>query len=72
MTGNLKWSVQVKKLASKLKVILAALDKLRFIMRRSDRKKNVQGVFDSVLCYCLPQFGGCNTTKLDALQTLQN
>ena len=72
LTANLKWSVQVKELTSKLKVKLAALDKLRFIMRRSDRKKIVQGVFDSVLCYCLPLFGGCNSTELDALQTLQN
>ena len=72
LTANLKWTDHVRELTSKLKVKLAALDKLKFIMRRVDKKKIVQGVFNSVLCYCLPLFGGCNTAELDTLQSLQN
>ena len=32
----------------------------------------VQGVFNSVLSYCLPLFGGCTNAGLDVLQVLQN
>ena len=35
-------------------------------------KTIVQGIFNSVLCYCLPLFGGCNKAELGALQVLQN
>ena len=70
--ADLKWTDHIAELTKKLKVKLSALDKLRHIMRRSDRKIIVQGVFESVLCYCLPLFGGCNSVNLDSLQSLQN
>ena len=37
-------------------------------------KKNdiVRGLFQSVLSYCLPLFGGCEKNKLKELQILQN
>ena len=41
-------------------------------MSRSCRKNIVQGVFNSVLCYCLPLFGGCNQAELNQLQVQQN
>ena len=72
MQSNLKWSEQIKNLTGKLKKRLAGLDKLRLIMSKNNKKNIVQGVFNSVLCYCLPLFGECNTTELKTLQVLQN
>ena len=41
-------------------------------MKNSSKKNIVQGMFNSVLCYCLPLFGGCSKYSLDNLQSLQN
>ena len=70
--SNLKWSAQVEALSLKLKTKLAGLEKLRFIFKKQHMKGIVQGIFNSVLCYCLPLFGGCSKLELDKLQTLQN
>ena len=32
----------------------------------------IEGVFNSVLCYCLPVFGGCSQGDINTLQTMQN
>ena len=45
---------------------------LKCIMRSSSKKNIVEGVFNSVLCYCLPLFGECNSSDLKALQVQQN
>ena len=39
------------------------------IMSKSSKKNIVQGVFNRVLCYCLPLFGGCNISEVQSLQT---
>ena len=36
------------------------------------RKTIVEGVFNSVLCYCLPVFGGCNNAEIQMLQVQQS
>ena len=41
-------------------------------MSSSKKKIIVQGVFNSVLCYCLPLFGGCNNSEINVLQVQQN
>ena len=41
-------------------------------MSRSNKKNIVEGVFNSVLCYCLPLFGGCSKAEAKVLQVLQN
>ena len=41
-------------------------------MSRSTKKNIVQGVFNSVLCYSVPLFGGCNKAELNLLQIQQN
>ena len=38
----------------------------------SNRKTIVEGVFNSVLCYCLPVFGGCNNAEIQMLQVKQS
>ena len=70
--ADLKWSEQIDYLAGKLKKRLAGLNRLRFVMNISTRKNIVQGVFNSVLCYCLPLFGGYAKTEVKSLQVLQN
>ena len=68
--SDLKWSLQVKKLADKLKMRLTGLEKLKQFMNRSKKNDIVKGIFNSVLCYCLPLFGGCSTSEKNDLQTL--
>ena len=60
MQCNLKWSLQIESLAAKLKTRLTGLEKLKYVMNRNNKKNIVEGVFNSVLCFCLPLFGGCN------------
>ena len=72
MQNDLKWSRQIDKLTSKLKSRVAGLQKLRYVMDRKTKKNIVQGVFNSVLCYCIPLFGGCNKAELQQIQVQQN
>ena len=55
----------------KLKLRLAGLMNLNFVMSKSLKRNIVQGIFNSVLCYCLPLLGGCSKAELDTLQALQ-
>ena len=59
--------MQIKELTEKLKKRLAGLEKLQYVMNKFNNKNNVEGMFDSVLCYCLPLFVGCNQTELNVL-----
>ena len=70
--NNLKWSSQIELLCGKLKKRIAVLDRLRKILPKRNKKIIVEGLFNSVLCYCLPLFGGCSVADLDSLQVLQN
>ena len=72
MQCDLKWSQQIEELTSKLRKRLAGLEKLKYVMNKFNKKNIVQGVFNSVLCYCLPLFGGCNQSELKILQVQQN
>ena len=70
--NDLKWSRQIEQLTSKLKTRVAGLQKIRYVMNRGTRKNMVQGVFNSVLCYCIPLFGGCDKAEVNQLQVQQN
>ena len=41
-------------------------------MTKPSRNNIVQGVFNSVLCYCIPLYGGCTKSELHQLQVQQN
>ena len=58
--------------SQQLKTRLAGLDKLKYLMSNSSKKNIVQGMFNSVLCYCLPLFGGCKQSEVEILQVQQN
>ena len=69
---NLKWDKQIKMLSGKLKKRIAGLAHLKFVLPYNLRKVVSEGMFNSVLGYCLPVFGGCNSGELRDLQVLQN
>ena len=69
---GLKWHKQVQVLQDKLKKRLAGLTNLRNVLPYSLMKKVTEGIFTSVLVYCLPVFGGCDKYELESLQVMQN
>ena len=69
---GLKWHKQVSQLILKLKKRLTALEKLRNVIPQRVRKNITQGVFTSVLVYCLPVFGGLDKNEIQSLQVMQN
>ena len=70
--SNLKWHSQVRALIGKLKSRLFALEKLKFIAPYQTKKMMTVGIFNSVLVYCLPLFGGCDKGEVKDLQVIQN
>ena len=69
---NLKWHKQIYSLLSKLRKRLVGLAKLKYICPYSMRKTISEGIFNSVLVYCLPLYGGLDVGDLKDLQVLQN
>ena len=70
--SDLKWHQQIDNLLGKLRKRLVGLAKLKFIVPYFTRKAIAQGIFNSVLVYCIPLFAGCDIEELKALQVLQN
>ena len=54
----------INSLATKLKKRLTGLEKLKYVMNKNIKRNIVEGVFNSVLCYCLPLFGGCDEADI--------
>ena len=69
---TLKWHKQVEALLAKLKMRLTGLVHLWNILPYELRKRITEGMFTSVLVYCLPVFGGCDKSELESLQIMQN
>ena len=69
---GLKWHKQIDELLAKLRNRLTALAHLRNILPFHLRKAITEGIFMSVMSYCLPVFGGCDKEELQALQVMQN
>ena len=70
--SNLKWQSQVTDLMVKLRKRLTGLANLKFIVPFPVRKTVTQGIFNSVLVYCLPLFGGSDIGHVKDIQVLQN
>ena len=51
---------------------MAGLLNLKHILPINVKKTITEGVFNSVLVYCLPLYGGCDAGQVKALQVLQN
>ena len=69
---NLMWHSQIGKLLQKLKDRLAGLAHVKFVLPYQLRKSVSEALFNSVLGYCIPLYGGCNLGELRDLQVLQN
>ena len=72
ISANLKWHNQVKELLKKLKKRLAGLAHIKFVLAYNFRKTVSEGLFTSVLAYCLPLYGGCGLEEIRDIQILQN
>ena len=70
--ANMKWKSQVEVLTKKLRKRLTGIRNLKFILPFQLRKTVSEGLFNSVLVYCLPLFGGCEAGHLRDIQVLQN
>ena len=70
--GSLKWNSQVRLLVGKLIKRLNYLLSLQNICSFSMRKTLAEGLFNSVMIYCLPLFGGLNKNMRNQIQTVQN
>ena len=66
--SNLKWNLQIRNLLTRL----AGLSTIKYIVPFHTRSSITVGIFNSVLVYCLPVFGGCNIDEVKNLQVLQN
>ena len=69
---NLKWNQQILEVQSRLSRRLSALKYLKFSCPLNLRKRFVDGLFNSILVYCLPVYGGMDIGQLHSLQILQN
>ena len=70
--ANLKWSAHFEHLKCRLSSRLAALSNLKFSATFDVKKRVADGIFTSVLSYCLPLFGGSEACNIKDLQVLQN
>ena len=70
--ANLDWHGQIEILLKKLQSRLAGLAHVRFVLPYNLRKVVSEGVFNSVLEYCLPLFAGCDAGEIHDLQVMQN
>ena len=70
--SDLKWHKQISLLLAKLRARLVGLGKLKYICPYAVRKTIAEGIFNSVLVYCLPLYGGLDVGDLKDLQVLQN
>ena len=70
--SNLKWHNQVKELLIKLKRRLAGLAHVKFVLPYTLRKTVSEGLFNSILAYCLPLYGACDIGEIHSIQVLQN
>ena len=69
---NLKWHKTIAELRLRLKSRLAGILKLRYVVPYNNLKVITQGIFNSILIYCLPLYGDCDRADLESLQVLQN
>ena len=56
--SNLKWNLHIKYLQGKLKGRLTGLSSIKYVVPFQTRSTITIGMFNSVLGYCLPLFGG--------------
>ena len=69
---DLKWHSHVEALMKKLKTRITGLTKIKFVLSLPFRKTIFEGIFNSMLTYCMPVWGGTEKGNIQDLQVLQN
>ena len=69
---DLKWNKQVLAVCAKLKQRLGGLSKIRHVANTRTKKLVADGIFTSILTFCIPVWGGMDQNSLRRLQILQN
>ena len=69
---SLKWAEHIAHLKGKLKVRVVGIQKLRFVLPTCKLKLVAEGIFNSLLTYCIPLWGCCESSDIRSLQVLQN
>ena len=72
LSSDLKWKGQYDYILEKLKKRLLGLRNLGQIAPSYVKKQMADGLFTSVLVYCLPLFGGTEDSNIRAVQVMQN
>ena len=72
LQSDLKWHVHIEALMKKLKSRITGLTKVKYVLSLASRKTILEGIFNSVLTYCMPVWGGTEKGNLQNLQVLQN
>ena len=72
VAADLKWKIHCEALVAKLKSRLQGLRLLSRVAPFHVKQRIADGVFNSVLVYCLPLFGGTEMQNIKVLQVLQN
>ena len=72
ISSNMKWHQQVTVLTSKLRTRLVGINHLKYICNYDTRKTITEGMFNSVLVYCISVFGGLDKGEVKEIQVLQN
>ena len=70
--ANLKWQSHIQYILKRLRTRLTGLIHLKNIASFEVRKMAAQGIFNSVLVYCLPVYGGCDVGQVKSIQVLKN
>ena len=70
--SNLKWKAQFANLTLKLRKRLGGLVNLKYVAPFPVRKTIAQGLFNSILVYSLPLYGGSDIGHIRDIQVLQN
>ena len=69
---SLKWAEHIAHLKGKLKLRVVGIQKLRFVLPTCKLKLVAEGIFNSLLTYCIPLWGCCEASDIRSLQVLQN
>ena len=69
---NLKWNAHLLELLGKLKDRITGMIKVKHVVSLAFRKTLAEGLFNSVLTYCMPVWGGADKGGLQDLQVMQN
>ena len=71
--ADLKWTKHIDELKSKIKTRITGLQKVRnMVPSEKFRKQIAEGIFTSVLVYCIPVWGASDKANIRDLQVYQN